>query len=342
MSLVKSLPFLRASVAAVCLAALSSAGSAGEATWFADFDLAQKEAQKSGKDLLVDFTGSDWCGWCIRLHEEVFDHEAFDQGVAEHFVLVALDFPKGEEAMAKVPNPQRNQALSVQHGIRGFPTILLMTGAGEVYASTGYREGGPEAYVTHLGELRTSGKAELQRLSALVAAFDQASPEAKPAAWDAIADAAQALEKGSPFAARLAPALTAAFALDKDNAQGRKLRALELLFTLDKVDDAVGTEVRAFDPKNERGMLERLLLMRFGQVSDDKSARAAIEALTQFEASASFADKQRALQVYARAARWLARNLKDPEGAKVWAQKALDLGLADEQLQGMLEEIVAQ
>ena len=43
--------------------------------WYADFDKATAAAEKEGKDLLVDFTGSDWCGWCIRLDEEVFEHE---------------------------------------------------------------------------------------------------------------------------------------------------------------------------------------------------------------------------------------------------------------------------
>jgi len=335
-----SLPnFLRASAAALCLATLSSAGGTA---WFADFDLAQKEARKSGKDLLVDFTGSDWCGWCIRLHKEVFDHEAFDAGVAAHFVLVALDFPKSEEAKAKVPNPARNQELSELHGVRGFPTILLMNAAGEVYASTGYRKGGPEAYVAHLGELRASGKAALARIAAVVAAFEQAAPESRPAAWDALADAAQGLEPGSLFGARLAPGLAAAFTLDPENAQGRKLRAFELLFQLEEVDAAVVKEIRAFDPKNERGLLERTLQAQFERVTDDQGARAAIEALAQFEASATFKNPERALQLYTNAALWLARPLEDPEGAKPWAQKALALDVEDEELRSTLEELAGE
>src|SRR5262245_14207111 len=104
----------RVLAAAVSLASLAFAGGS---QWFADYDLAQKEAEKTGKDLLVDFTGSDWCGWCIRLHGEVFEHEAFDRGVEKDFVLVALDFPHAKEVKAKVPNPERNAELLRLHGV---------------------------------------------------------------------------------------------------------------------------------------------------------------------------------------------------------------------------------
>jgi len=119
----------------------ASALSAQEEThskWYDDFDVAVEAAKREKKDLLVDFTGSDWCGWCIRLHKEVFDHAAFDAGVKDHFILVALDFPRGEAAKKKVPNPARNNELQQKYGVRGFPTILLMGADGEVYGKTGY------------------------------------------------------------------------------------------------------------------------------------------------------------------------------------------------------------
>ena len=65
--------------------------------------------------------------------KEVFDHAEFENGVKDHFILVALDFPNGAEAKAKVPNPERNKELQEQYGIRGFPTILLMSAEGEVF-----------------------------------------------------------------------------------------------------------------------------------------------------------------------------------------------------------------
>ena len=66
------------------LTAITSPAFAAEVKWYADFDEAQKVAVAEGKDLLVDFTGSDWCGWCIKLEEEVFDHAEWQEGVAAH------------------------------------------------------------------------------------------------------------------------------------------------------------------------------------------------------------------------------------------------------------------
>ncbi|MDP7246662.1 MAG: redoxin domain-containing protein [Planctomycetota bacterium] len=130
--------------------------SAQEAQWIPDFDQAVLLAEKQNKDLLVDFTGSDWCGWCTKLHEEVFQHEAFWRPILNDFILVALDYPRKDPAKAAVPNPKRNQELKAQYGIRGFPTLLLMTASGEVYGQTGYRKGGPELYVEHIRELQKS------------------------------------------------------------------------------------------------------------------------------------------------------------------------------------------
>ncbi|MCY3004338.1 MAG: thioredoxin family protein [Planctomycetota bacterium] len=80
--------------------------------WIADFDEAVKIAKAEKKDLFVDFTGSDWCGWCKKLDAEVFSHEEFLTAAKKSFVLVALDFPRDEAVKAKVPNPKRNDELS--------------------------------------------------------------------------------------------------------------------------------------------------------------------------------------------------------------------------------------
>ena len=123
------------SIARIALGAtlvlLPAPARAGGTDWIQDFDSAQRIAKKEGKDLLVDFTGSDWCGWCIRLDREVFSQEGFLESAKKDFVLVSLDFPRAEEAKQRVPHPERNQELLERHGVRGFPTILLMTPEGE-------------------------------------------------------------------------------------------------------------------------------------------------------------------------------------------------------------------
>lgn len=126
--------------------------------WVRDWNAAKAEAKRDGKDLLIDFTGSDWCGWCKRLDAEVFGQAAFLEKATKQFVMVFLDFPRNAELKRAVVDPKLNEQLNQEFGVEGFPTIVLATAEGMPYARTGYREGGPEGYLTHLGELRASGE----------------------------------------------------------------------------------------------------------------------------------------------------------------------------------------
>ncbi|MBK1829571.1 thioredoxin family protein [Verrucomicrobiaceae bacterium R5-34] len=140
-------------LASLALAITASFATAGGENWMNDFKAAQKKAAAENKDLLVDFTGSDWCGWCIKLNKEVFQHDPFKTGVADKFVLVELDFPRDKSKLSKETQEQ-NAALQAKYEVRGFPTILLLDSEGRPYAKTGYQAGGPEKYVAHLDELR--------------------------------------------------------------------------------------------------------------------------------------------------------------------------------------------
>ncbi len=127
---------------------------AGADGWVTDFEAAKKQAIAENKDLLVDFTGSDWCGWCIKLSEEVFSQDEFKKTAPEKFVLVELDFPNDTSKMDEKTIAQ-NKMLAQQFQIKGYPTILLLDANGLPYAKTGYQAGGPGAYLTHLDELQS-------------------------------------------------------------------------------------------------------------------------------------------------------------------------------------------
>ena len=131
---------------------------ADEATeaWMTDFAAAKIIAAAEQKPLLLDFTGSDWCGWCIKLDKEVFSQKAFKEFAADNLVLVELDFPRGKELSEDLK--AQNKALSEKYGIRGFPTILVLSPEGELIEKTGYQRGGPEAYVAHIKEILAAGK----------------------------------------------------------------------------------------------------------------------------------------------------------------------------------------
>jgi thioredoxin-related protein len=151
-------------VAAALAATLGTAFAGGEG-WSHDFKAAKELAAKEEKSLLIDFTGSDWCGWCIKLNDEVFKHDAFKTGVKDKFVLVEIDFPQDETKLDEATRAQ-NEALSEEYGIEGFPTILLTDAAGKPFASTGYQAGGPEAYVKHLDELLAKRKSRDEGIAA--------------------------------------------------------------------------------------------------------------------------------------------------------------------------------
>ena len=142
------------SVATLAWALTASTFAAGD-LWVSDFEKAKQTAAAEGKDLLIDFTGSDWCGWCIKLRKEVFDLDAFKKAAPKSFVLVEIDFPQDKSKISKETQAQ-NAKLQTQFGIQGFPSIVLADAQGRPYAQTGYQPGGPEAYLPHLEELRAA------------------------------------------------------------------------------------------------------------------------------------------------------------------------------------------
>lgn len=138
--------------AALCV---SGTAFAAEESWIQDFAKAKEKAAAEKKDLLIDFTGSDWCIWCKRLDSEVFQAGDFEAKVQENFVLVKLDFPR-DKSLVTPEIADQNKGLQSAYGIEGFPTIFLTDAAGRPYAKTGYEAGGPENYMTHLTTLRES------------------------------------------------------------------------------------------------------------------------------------------------------------------------------------------
>ena len=124
----------------------SMIGHAAE-TWRTDYQAALQEAAKEKKQVLLDFTGSDWCGWCQRLKSELFDKEEFKKYADKNLVLVEVDFPQGKELPAALQ--AQNKELEAKYHINGFPTLVLLDAQGNlIKQKNGYLEGGPAAFVT--------------------------------------------------------------------------------------------------------------------------------------------------------------------------------------------------
>ena len=126
--------------------------------WQTDFEKAAKTAKNENKFMLVDFSGSDWCGWCVRLDDEVFKKPEFEKFAKENIVCVMLDFPqtkKLEESLEK-----QNKELYKKFKVGGFPTVLILNPEGEVVEKTGYQKGGAEKYVSFIKEVIKKNKKE--------------------------------------------------------------------------------------------------------------------------------------------------------------------------------------
>ncbi len=127
--------------------------AAAELNWLTDLPKAQAEAKKDNKMVLIDFTGSDWCGWCKKLKSEVFDKKEFADYAAKNLVLVEVDFPRAKtqsDALKKA-----NKELASKYEARGFPTIVVLNSSGkEVWKQVGYMRGGPEAWLAKLNEAK--------------------------------------------------------------------------------------------------------------------------------------------------------------------------------------------
>lgn len=144
---------MKLAIAAIMMT--SAWARAGGDAWLTDFDKAKAKAAEKDVPILIDFTGSDWCGWCIKLDREVFSKEEFQTFAKDNVVLFMADFPRGKEQTDDVK--QQNRKLAETYGIQGFPTILLVDAKGKVLARTGYRPGGAEVYVEHLKSLIEGG-----------------------------------------------------------------------------------------------------------------------------------------------------------------------------------------
>jgi len=123
-------------------------------SWITNMDEAMKIAKNENKQILMNFTGSDWCPACIQLHDEVFEKAAFKAYAKQHFVLVEFDFPN-KNKQTEAQKAHNNKWLE-KYNIQYYPTVLISDAAGNTYAETSYLEGGAENYITHLKGLLSS------------------------------------------------------------------------------------------------------------------------------------------------------------------------------------------
>jgi thioredoxin-related protein len=131
---------------------LAVAGAA-EPHWLTNVPQAIAQAKKENKMVLLDFTGSDWCGWCIKFKKEALDTTEFSDYAAKNLVLVEVDFPHKTPQSSDLK--KANQALGQQYKVEGYPTFVVLSQDGkELGRQDGYEAGGPKAFIAKLDNFK--------------------------------------------------------------------------------------------------------------------------------------------------------------------------------------------
>jgi thioredoxin-related protein len=124
-------------------------------TWLGDFSSATTEATKEDKLILINFSGSDWCGPCIRLRKEILESSTFENYAKDHLVLVRADFPRQKKNQLDAAQVKLNEALADKYNPEGkFPFTLLVDKNGKILKSwDGFPNESPETFVSDINPI---------------------------------------------------------------------------------------------------------------------------------------------------------------------------------------------
>ena len=137
----------------IAMVSLAQKQTSEDLKWYTNMEEAIVESEKNKKPLFLFFTGSDWCGWCIKLQKEVFFKPEFKKWAKENVVLVELDFPKRKTIDENLK--KQNRKLAQMLGVRGYPTIWFVNPIREEnkinlekLGTQGFVSGGPKAWIS--------------------------------------------------------------------------------------------------------------------------------------------------------------------------------------------------
>src|SRR5882757_8721263 len=139
-------------VAALAVVSLIPSLAPAAEGWGDNYQKAEAQSKAEKKLLLLDFTGSDWCGWCIKLNKEVFSTPEFAEYAKKNLVLVEVDFPRAKKQSAE--EKKANEGLQQKYKIEGYPTIIVLNSEGKQVGQLGYMPGGPKAFIAELDKLK--------------------------------------------------------------------------------------------------------------------------------------------------------------------------------------------
>jgi thiol-disulfide isomerase/thioredoxin len=269
---------------------------AGE-PWFVEFEEGRAAAKAQGKDLLIDFGGSDWCLPCKWLKQRVLSKADFIERAGGTFVLVDIDLPVTDRVPISTDRKRRYEELQQRYGINSFPTVVLAAADGRPYARTTYREAfqTPEGYWNYLAPLRERGA----RLRAALARAETLKGESRGA------ELASALSEVDPrFISRFyADRVAELRAVDPSDSTGY-LAFLDGRRALDEFQAPLDLHTAAIDPAAVDSLIARaklggesfqeaLVLRAAGEVlaNEDRKAIGSFKALVKAQATRTRFDR---------------------------------------------------
>lgn len=309
--------------------------------WLDDIDEALRVAAETERHVLIDFTGTGWCGFCRRLDGEVLSTGQFLESMPSRFVLVRLDFDAKGNARTDLPHAEKNDALKAALGVDGFPRIVTMTAAGVPYGELGYERGGAGPYVDKLEGLH--GKATRLELAVPKATAAIAAARSKEDA-EAAADAVVALLRDAgphALAAPLIPVVRAVLSVPTITPE-RESAGLLALFAANEVEDSLIDRAFRVDPSNDAGVPEAALAAAVRTVNDASSIGPLIKRIEEFMVNVIVHDPQVAAQLYGDCAYYIRNWQNDADRARIMASFALRLGPKDKVLAEMLKDLAGR
>ena len=252
-------------------------------------------------------------------------------------MLVSLDFPRGAEAKAAVPNPARNQELSEQYAIEYFPSVILMTADGVEYLRTSNINADAPAYLEHIRKSAAGAKKALQMTPKLQEKFAQADDK-EPVVREAIALIAE-VPQGSSSLAALAEIVRQGIALDPENKRGLRLASLTALVQSGTSSAGENELALTMDPANELGLYEQVVSVEYQAIADEEGMDKFLAHAQTLHDCGKVHDPAKVSMAFAVAAYIHKNERDDAEKAKAFALKALEIGSLADYVLPIVEEL---
>jgi thioredoxin-related protein len=116
--------------------------------WQTDFETAKTNRQEENKNIVLVFSGSDWCAPCIKLENGIWQSDEFKTYAQDNFILLKADFPRKKVNRLSEEQQEKNNQLAEKYNLHGyFPYVVVLNSDGEVLGTTGYNNTTPAEYI---------------------------------------------------------------------------------------------------------------------------------------------------------------------------------------------------